>query len=540
MWLQAGLLTGVKRQMSNMSVSHKRSKRLAMTERFRYSLLRSPETLGKSFLTQELDMTDTVEDVKLMSGWLTSISKSIERKREVLFKKDLCCFNFSDLLQKALRGSYIILRHHEPRQGKGMFLWYYTGHGLGKDTADRLEYSSTPYFFSIHHGPITLFQDANDFVKENRKVKGGELCLHEHGFCDLYGLLKLWIAAVKPKGADEKKDKHLVIVLDSCHSGIPAEDLKDFVENMRKKGDSLLNDNSVTIQAACGPNESTFGGYFTPCFVYLNDPKNKKLLNELKKKWEKMKDEEKNKYRCIELPSPMVVTTRTSPQSAAVDTQSQGATMELNVANFKLTLFPDAGFFKFCSIKVFQHQQAAGLKSAKERALTLSTADAFIKSGTFTVLDYKLKSYQGKGPTDPNAGSPMGLFLLDDPPNPGFAVCAHVHFKPGSSDVDDVQRINLVHHKTPPLSSTLYVQDGGKVMVQMTTAAEITDAIKLVEACRHFVESNEPGRWYDLSRWNMAGNQIGVNKLIRLKERSAWEESYLKYIEQFNLPKASG
>lgn len=77
-------------------------------------------------------------------------------------------------------------------------------------------------------------------------------------------------------------------------------------------------------------------------------------------------------------------------------------------------------------------------------------------------------------------------------------------------------------------------------MVQMTTAAEITDAIKLVEACRQFVESNEPGRWYDLSRWNMAGNQIGVNKLIRLKERSAWEESYLKYIEQFNLPKASG
>ena len=516
-----------------------------MAQLVRFGLLPSPEMLDISFRTRGLDTTDTLKDFKLVLDWLTrTLKESRDAERHKLLyqrpwgngnshhleARDLDRVTFITLITKAFILPYVSVGN-ERTQEKGMYLWYYTGHGLRRDTANRLGYSSTPDF------GVTFCKGANDFVKENRTVKGGELCLHDIGFCDLYGLLKPWIATVKGRGL---KDKHLVIVLDSCYSAIIAKELKDFEENMRKKGESLLNDNSVTIQAACNPNESTFGGYFTPCFVYLNDPENEELLNELKDKWKKMTDEEKNEYRSIDLPSPMVVTTRASPQSTAVETQPEGATMDLNLTDFKLTLFPDAGFFKFCSIKVFQHQQAKALESAKERALTPSTADTFIKSGTFTVLDYKLKSYQGSGPTDPNAGSPMGLFLLDDPPNPGFAVCAHVHFKPGSSDADDVQRINLVHHKTPPFGSTLYVQDGGKVMVQMTTAAEITDAIKLVEACRQFVESNEPGRWYDLSRWNMAGNQIGVNKLIRLKERSAWEESYLKYIEQFNLPKASG
>ena len=515
-----------------------------------FVLLPSPEMLDISFCSPRFDATGTLEDFNLVVDWLLRTLKEstfaeLHRLlyvrqwgyRQRIEARDFDSVAFTRLVTLIFTVPFFSFGNEpdERRREKGMFLWYYTGHGLLRDTANRLGYSSTPDF------GVRIWEEANNFVKENRPVKGGELCLHDFGFCDLYGLLKPWIAFVKPPIREEEKtNKHLVILLDSCHSGMLAEELKDFEDNMRKKGDSLLNDNSVTIQAACGPNESTFGGYFTPCFVYLNDPENEEVLNELKDKWERMTDEEKNEYRSIELPSPMVVTTRASPQSTTMETQPEGVTMELNVTGFKLTLFPDAGFFKFCSIKVFQHQQDKALGSAKERALTPSTADTFIKSGTFTVLDYKLKSYKGSGPTDPNAGSPMGLFLLDDPHNPGFAVCAHVHFKPGSSDVDDVQRINLVHHKTPPLSSTLYVQDGGKVMVQMTTAAEITDAIKLVEACRHFVESNEPGRWYDLSRWNMAGNQIGVNKLIRLKERSAWEESYLKYIEQFNLPKASG
>ncbi|KAJ7387522.1 hypothetical protein OS493_000853 [Desmophyllum pertusum] len=122
-------------------------------------------------------------------------------------------------------------------------------------------------------------------------------------------------------------------VYTSCYSGIIAQELNDF------KDSTLLGENTVTIQAACGDDERALGGYFTPCFVYLNDPKNVNQLNQLETDWQKMTEGMRIEYRSIDLPSPMVVTTRS---------QSQGATMELAVQNFKLTLFQDPGFFKFC------------------------------------------------------------------------------------------------------------------------------------------------------------------------------------------------
>ena len=158
------------------------------------------------------------------------------------------------------------------------------------------------------------------------------------------------IAAVKAKyenAESSKKNKHLVIILDSCYSGIIAQELKDFEKEINEKDPTFLQENSVTIQAVCGTDEGTFGRYFTPCFVYLNDPENGELLNKLKADWMGMTDEERNQYKSVGLPCPMVVTTRP---------QFQDVTMELTVQNFKLTLFQDPAFFKFCSIKVYQHQ----------------------------------------------------------------------------------------------------------------------------------------------------------------------------------------
>ena len=218
-----------------------------------------------------------------------------------------------------------------------------------------------------------------------------------------------------------------------------------------------------------------------------------------------------------------------------MDPQPQNVTMEINVQNFKLTLFPDAGFFKFCSLKVFQYQQAKALEPlVKERALYRATVEAFMKSKSFKVLDYKLNTYTGTGPADKNAGSPKGLFLLDDPHNPGFAVCAHVHFKAGSTDVNDVQRINLVHHKRPPGRCIEYVEDGGKFRVNIDKTADA--ASELVKACRQYVDTNEPGRWNNVSQWNMTGSQLSVNGKFRLNERSAWEQSYLMSIKKYKLP----
>ena len=576
-------------------------------------LLPSPEKLDTSMNSPGSDVTDTLEDFQLIKNWAkenkllnTGFSDYHERQDKQLEKS-----SFKSLVQLAFSTPFVAMRNTRSPDLEELVFWFYTGHGLGTETAKTLEYLSTPCLsnFDLNHNYL---DDAIvfDFVQKERKVQGGELCLHMGGFCDLYGLLRPWITAVKSESINapgQKKNKHLVVILDSCHSGIIAQELKEFEKQVRKKDDSFLKENSVTIQAACGPNERTFGGYFTPVFLYLNDPQNKKLLEQLRKSWKQMTDEKKDEYRSIELPSPMVVTTRASLQGTeeqaqpppdqggtvdpqpplaqgdtvdpqpppaqggtvdpqpppaqggtvdpqpppaqggtvdpqpspaqgdTVDLQPQNVTMEINVQNFKLTLFPDAGFFKFCSLKVFQYRQAKALEPlVKERALYRTTVEAFMKSKSFKVLDYKLKTYTGTGPADKNAGSPKALFLLDDPHNPGFAVCAHVHFKAGSTDVNDVQRISLVHHKRPPGRCIEYVEDGGKFRVNINKAADA--ARELVKACRQYVDTNEPGRWNNVSRWNMTGSQLSVNGKFRLNERSAWEQSYLTSIKKYKLP----
>ena len=588
-------------------------------------LLPSPEKLDTSMNSPGTDVTDTLEDFQRIKNWAkenkllnTGFSDYRERQDKQLEKS-----SFKSLVQLAFSTAFVAMRNTRNPDLEELVFWFYTGHGLGKETAKTLEYLSTPCLSNVdlnhnYHDDAIVF----DFVQKERKVQGGELCLHMGGFCDLYGLLKPWIAAVKSESINapgQKKNKHLVVILDSCHSGIIAQELKEFEKQVRKKDESFLKENSVTIQAACGPNERTFGGYFTPPFLYLNDPQNKKLLEQLRKSWKQMTDEKKDEYRSIELPSPMVVTTRASlqgteeqaqpppaqggtvdaqpppaqggtvdpqpspaqggtvdpqpppaegdtvdpqpppaqgdtvdpqpppaqgdtvdPQSPpaqgdTVDRQPQNVTMEINVQNFKLTLFPDAGFFKFCSLKVFQYRQAKALEPlVKERTLYRTTVEAFMKSKSFKVLDYKLKTYTGTGPADKHTGTPMGLFLLDDPHNPGFAVCAHVHFKAGSTDVNDVQRISLVHHKRPPGRCIEYVEDGGKFRVNINTAADA--ARELVKACGQYVDKNEPGRWNNVSHWNMTGSQLSVNGKFRLNERSAWEQSYLTSIKKYKLP----
>ena len=552
-------------------------------------LLPSPEKLDTSMNSAGSDVTDTLEDFQRIKNWAkenkllnTGFSDYRERQDKQLEKS-----SFKSLVQLAFSTAFVAMRNTRNPDLEELVFWFYTGHGLGKENAKTLEYLSTPCLSNVdlnhnYHDDSIVF----DFVQKERKVQGGELCLHMGGFCDLYGLLKPWIVAVKSESINapgQKKNKHLVVILDSCHSGIIAQELKEFEKQVRKKDESFLKENSVTIQAACGPNERTFGGYFTPPFLYLNDPQNKKLLEQLRKSWKQMTDEKKDEYRSIELPSPMVVTTRASLQGTeeqaqpppaqggtvnpqpppaqgdtvdpqpppaqggtvdphpppaqgdTVDSQPQNVTMEINVQNFKLTLFPDAGFFKFCSLKVFQYQQAKALEPlVKERALYRATVEAFMKSKSFKVLDYKLNTYTGTGPADKNAGSPKGLFLLDDSHNPGFAVCAHVHFKAGSTDVNDVQRINLVHHKRPPGRCIEYVEDGGKFRVNIDKTADA--ARELVKACRQYVDTNEPGRWNNVSQWNMTGSQLSVNGKFRLNERSAWEQSYLTSIKKYKLP----
>ena len=502
----------------------------SMEKHARCAMLPSPEQLHSSMDSPGSDETDTLRDFGLIKDWVTEAGllntgfyDTFEEQGNQL---EHCIFG--TLIKLAFKDAFAAMRNTASPEIEELVFWYYAGHGLGKEAAETLRYSSTPclVLYPVNNSA------ANGFVKEGRKVQGGELCLHHVGFCGLHGLLKPWIAALKSESINKtgiKKNKHLVIILDSCHSGMIAKELKEFQKETLKNDPSLLgeNNNSITIQAACGPDERTFGGYFTPCFVYLNDPKNEELLNGLVEQWNGMTDEERDEYKSINLPSPMVVTT------CSTGTQSQDPTIKVEVQNFKLTLFQDPGFFKFCSIKVYQHQDEHLFKD-NDRVLSSTSAKTFMSSPRFTVLDYKLKTYKGTGPTDPNAGTPMGLFLLDDPKNSGFAVCAHIHFKKGNTA--KLTRINLVHHKKPPMESTLYIEDHLHKIVLPLDA----NATKLVTACRQCVDKKEPGRWTDVTKWSMTGMQLGVNGLFRVQqERSAWEESYLKHIKQFNLPEAA-
>lgn len=497
----------------------------SMEKHARCALLPSPDLLSVGF-SPGTDVTNTIGDFELVRNWvkkaeLFNVDFYNGKEQEILRKDIMNESEFGSLIQLACNNAFAAMRNTGKPDLNELVFWYYAGHGLGKNSAEHLSYSSTPSYGNLL--AADYFSAANGYVLENRKVQGGELCLHKVGFCDLYGLLKPWIAAIKSKSINasgEKTNKHLVIILDSCYSGILAKELDDFKKQMTKKDPDLLINNSVTIQTACGTDEPTYGGYFTPCFVFLNQPENKQFLKNLKTEWRSMGEEEKNEYMSSGLPSPMVVSTRDQPTDV---------TMEITVQNITLTLFQDANFFKFCSVKVYLQQDQVLQGS---RALTQPDANSFMTNGKFTVIDYKLKKHQ----SGPHAGTPSGFFLLDDPTNSNYAVCAHIHFNSLSPLI--VGRINLIHHsKTPPLLMSyghylLYEnEDGYKIVV-----THHPNAANLVAACQSYVGQIGIHNWYDTSQWNMPGAQPGVNNLFRT-QRSVWEERYLKYIEKYNLPK---
>lgn len=272
-----------------------------------------------------------------------------------------------------------------------------------------------------------------------------------------------------------------------------------------------------------------------------------------------MTDEDREYFRGIKLPSPKLVTTRN------LDGTEGMPVIFRETQNFKFTLFRDQGFFKFCSIQQFQLAEDALLS---KRVLNSVTADKFMKSRTFNVIDYKLmKMTQGH-----YVGAPMGLFLLEDLSNPTkYAVCAHIHFE--NNDTSKVGRINLVHHKVPPVGSILYIEDHdglsntqikksrhkipyamvpncvnankkdpshwscwdwktgipvNSLFLSNEINAEIVNAKRLLKACNDFVEARESGRWADVDQWNMTSMDLGVMGLFRKKQRSAWMDQYLE------------
>ena len=178
-----------------------------MEQHPRCILLSSPEMLDLSMNSRGSDNTNTLEDLALVRDWvakkeLLNVGFYQECAKETLEESE-----FGALVKLAYKNGFDALRNTASPDGEELVFWYYAGHGLGKDKAKALPYSSTPCLEDD-------YKAVNYLVVEGRKVKGGELCLHQVGFCGLHGLLKPWIAAVKlesinAKGA-KKKNKHLV------------------------------------------------------------------------------------------------------------------------------------------------------------------------------------------------------------------------------------------------------------------------------------------------------------------------------------------
>ena len=230
-------------------------------------------------------------------------------------------------------------------------LFYYTGHGLTVDRAfvmrEKSDCMASPDLNDVEISKETL-QRATKYIKPKRPLKGGEFCLHQFSFCDLDGLLEPWTTALTRSFA--KKSKHLIVIADSCYSGMFIKDLQQLA---RTPAPWNQNGCTVTVQSACSHDESGKETSFSPCFAHFNQQENRKSLEDLKQKWRKMSEKEKDQYRQSAQPYPQLATT--IPQEK-LSSDMDSLTMEFRQfpgQGFPLTLFCDPEFYKLCYLSRF-------------------------------------------------------------------------------------------------------------------------------------------------------------------------------------------
>ena len=482
-------------------------------KRPRCAVLLSPEKLNESYNSQGQDATNTRRDLNDVCEWarqagflnaeffVDAINVDENQLLEETVYKSLVNFAFGSAVDP-IRDTYFLGKDE-------LMLLYYVGHGLEPQSANGQ--SSSPlldnYYFKIAENRTS-----------DRTVKGGELCLHDVGFCDLMGLLTPWIAAVNEESSNVpgvKKNKHLVVIADSCYSGVLVQDLQQLAKT---PGPWNANGCTVTVQSACGNNEPTVGGYFTPCFVYFNKPENQPSLQKLKDEWDGKSEVEKNAYRADGLPSPQVATTM--PSERLISNEENPILVLPVIQGLTLTLFPDAGFFKFCFLSFF------GTAGSKVRALTDTGINTFLSQDHFTIVSYKLKIISN--------GTPIALVLVDDPNDNAHVVCAHIHFNDANTDLGNVSGVNLIHHNWPTNPDCLddvFPQDISDYKSRFEPPFT-TGLVELVKQCKDYVENNGPsGIWADSTRWNM--EQSFLNK-SRLKERSRWMKDNVEKMTEKN------
>ena len=486
----------------------------------RCALLPSPEILESAELKGE-DVTKTLSDYAKVLAWVTdrgllntrlySQQKPEEIESGIAQLSDVC---YGALVNFAFNHAFAAIKNTFTPKSEELVFWYYAGHGLGKDKEKIKNLGNESAIPKLDKVSFLFERSTSADKPPTRTVKGGELCLHQAGFCDLQGVLEVWTAALQSKSQntkcdnDEKHNKHLVLILDSCYSGTFADDLKTLEEEGSICNPWKENGCSVTVQASCTADKSTFGGYFTPLFLHLNkDPGH---LNKLIEEWRSMTDDQKHTFSSLQLPSPNVATTRN------LSDIRNGPVSKIKCQGFSVKLFHDPGFFKYCFVTWSRAQ------SGESRALSSSEVNQFLSQKQYKVLDFKLKKLSPEAKMF--AGTPLGLFLVEYGKAPeNYAVCVHLHFP--VNNTSDVSRINFVgmnlqkdHH-----GALIYAAEKPKLTVKNNP-----NVMKLIAACRAEVDSHDESLWVDVSKWKMTNNEPGVKGMFRLQVRS---EEFQKYLD---------
>ena len=414
----------------------------------------------------------------LNTGFYDEQVKNVEEGKQIEIDE------FGPLVDTAYKLAFDHIRDTKSPEKEEMVVLYYAGHGLDEDEIPNIpeEVPKSP-FPNIPTVADDYFKDADDFSEPTPQVKGGEFYLHHRGFCDLRGLLRPFMAAINHEDPEKrKKNKHLLIIADSCFSGILADDLEK-LENDGTLKSYIERGCSVTVQASCGSDEEALSGYFTPSFLHLNRENNyEKLFDE----WVECKDSNDFLDNFEDLQSPRVAST--------LDELKNGD-MNLTRQNSTIHLINDAKFLKFCYKKVLDNQP-----SLVPRKLKRADVTTFLTQPSFKVIDFKLKTYK----SPPYKNTPMGLFLIEEGKN-GSAICADVHYEVNFKDIHSInfyqcREDSVGKYKKRSFTSYLMKED------------ELTDNAKRMEReCKKYVRDSNKSlldddfeSWWENSKnWNM-------------------------------------
>ena len=477
----------------------------------------------KPYVSVTLSSPDTLHnlDYEAVCEGLTS-SKYFHIKGKNVSNREKQFKTLVDLAFKTLL--YPFRSQSEPET----VLLLYIGHGHNITTPDEtkeLTFSS-PKLDDVGISKNDL-ERGKGYITPERLVKGGEFSLSERfGFCDLGGILELWITALTR--SSRMKNKHLIVIADNCYSGMFVEDLQQLA---LKKGPWNRNGCTVTVQSACSSDEVTFVEYFASCFVHFNTPKNHGELDNLKQKWNSKSELEKIRYRNLNLPSPQVATTMSSDKLSS-NLQDPTTKFLPDKGFFPLTLFHDAGFFKYCflffsGLKVraeITPEEAEQLlfkivDSAKSRLCKI--VDKFkqskseirdeAKHSKFEIVDFKLK-------TATPDGTLLALFLFKHPDVEDCFVRVCFHFSERRKPSPDlVIKVNLTGLSVTKVNLTFFslsenLKILNEVLLEYNKLAPKTEVPigsktkRLAKLCQDHVNKEikeDRGKLSDVISWSM-------------------------------------